>query len=224
MRCQSHKENTSRFNLWKVVVEPWKTPGFLASGVEEFNLGSETRLNHSEFLCNKVLLKYKREKAPDIGIRRGQKEYPLPSVSNGVIYLFVFKQLLKWIKRMSGGCKDLTRPTPIIYIFKITGLARSFFPETVLRTIHYCYIILRNVEGKKKSLSFPSLWEFQTSPSLGTSGFLINLPRNWLSHLYEISKILRLIGNNRTVGARIWEQGEMESYSSRYKDSVMCHE
>ena len=34
---------------------------------------------------------------------------------------------------MSGGCKDVTRPTPIIYIFKITGLARSFFPETVLK-------------------------------------------------------------------------------------------
>ena len=26
------------------------------------------------------------EKASDIGIRRGQKEYPLASVSNGVIY------------------------------------------------------------------------------------------------------------------------------------------
>ena len=27
---------------------------------------------------------------------------------------------------MSRGCKDLTRPTPIIYIFKITGVARKF--------------------------------------------------------------------------------------------------
>ena len=36
-----------------------KTPGFLASGGDEFNLGSETRLDHSELLCNKVLLKYK---------------------------------------------------------------------------------------------------------------------------------------------------------------------
>ena len=34
-----------------------KTPGFLASGVEEFNLGLETRLDLSELLCNKVLLK-----------------------------------------------------------------------------------------------------------------------------------------------------------------------
>ena len=34
-----------------------KTPRFLASG-EEFNPGPETRLDRSELLCNKVLLKY----------------------------------------------------------------------------------------------------------------------------------------------------------------------
>ena len=39
-----------------------KTPGFLASGGEEFNLGPETRLDHSELLCNKVLLKYKGDR------------------------------------------------------------------------------------------------------------------------------------------------------------------
>ena len=39
-----------------------KTPGFLASGGEEFNLGSETRLDRSELLCNKVLLKYKGDR------------------------------------------------------------------------------------------------------------------------------------------------------------------
>ena len=63
-----------------------KMPGFLASE-GEFNPGPETRLDHSELLCNKVLLKYEEtEKASDIGIRRGQKEYPLASVSSGVIY------------------------------------------------------------------------------------------------------------------------------------------
>ena len=35
-----------------------KTPGFLASG-EELKPGPETRLDRSELLCNKVLLKYK---------------------------------------------------------------------------------------------------------------------------------------------------------------------
>ena len=39
-----------------------KTPGFLAPGGEEFNLGLETRLDRSELLCNKVLLKYKGDR------------------------------------------------------------------------------------------------------------------------------------------------------------------
>ena len=38
------------------------TPGFLAPGGEEFNLGPETRLDRSELLCNKVLLKYKGDR------------------------------------------------------------------------------------------------------------------------------------------------------------------
>ena len=39
-----------------------KMPGFLASGGEEFNPGPETRLDCSELLCNKVLLKYKGDR------------------------------------------------------------------------------------------------------------------------------------------------------------------
>ena len=46
---------------WKVVAEPWKMLGFLASG-GEFNPGPEMRLDCSELLCNKVLLKYKRDR------------------------------------------------------------------------------------------------------------------------------------------------------------------
>ena len=38
------------------------TLGFLAPGGEEFNLGPETRLDRSELLCNKVLLKYKGDR------------------------------------------------------------------------------------------------------------------------------------------------------------------
>ena len=52
-------EQTSK---WKVVAEPWKMPGFLASGGEEFNLGPVMRLDRSELLCNKVLLKYRRDR------------------------------------------------------------------------------------------------------------------------------------------------------------------
>ena len=51
------------------------------------------------------------EKASDIGIRSGQKEYPLASVNNEVIYS-------PMNPRMSAGCKDLIRPTPIIYILR----------------------------------------------------------------------------------------------------------
>ena len=40
------------FRDWKVVAE-WLDTGFLASGGDEFNLGPETRLDHSELLCNK---------------------------------------------------------------------------------------------------------------------------------------------------------------------------
>ena len=39
-----------------------KTSGFLASGGEEFNPGPEMRLDRSELLCNKVLLKYKGDR------------------------------------------------------------------------------------------------------------------------------------------------------------------
>ena len=39
-----------------------KTSGFLAPRGEEFNPGPETRLDHSELLCNEVLLKYKGDR------------------------------------------------------------------------------------------------------------------------------------------------------------------
>ena len=62
------------------------TPGFLDPRGEEFNLGPETRFDRSELLCNKVLLKYKGDsETSDIGIRRGQKEYPSASLQLDVI-------------------------------------------------------------------------------------------------------------------------------------------
>ena len=67
------------------------TPGYLASGGEEFNPGPETRLDHSELLCNKVLLKYKgdRESFWHRHQKGAEREYPLSSVSNGVIYSLI---------------------------------------------------------------------------------------------------------------------------------------
>ena len=65
-------------------------PGFLASRREKLNLGPEMRLDRSELCIIKFYLSIKEiEKASDIGIRRGQKEYPLASVSHGVIYSLV---------------------------------------------------------------------------------------------------------------------------------------
>ena len=37
-------------------------PGFVIFGEEDFDLGPELRLDYSKLLCNKVLLKYKRNK------------------------------------------------------------------------------------------------------------------------------------------------------------------
>ena len=39
-----------------------KTPGFLASGGDEFNPGPETRLDRLKLLYKKVLLKYKGDR------------------------------------------------------------------------------------------------------------------------------------------------------------------
>ena len=62
------------------------TQGFLAPGGEEFNPGPETRLDCSDLLCNNFYSSIKEiEKASDIGIRRGQKEYPLASLQMDVI-------------------------------------------------------------------------------------------------------------------------------------------
>ena len=46
----------------KLLLNHANTWGFLAPGGEEFNPGPETRLDRSELLCNKVLLKYKGDR------------------------------------------------------------------------------------------------------------------------------------------------------------------
>ena len=57
-------------------------PGFLASRVEEFNPGPVTKLDHSEVCVIKFYKTIKEiEKAADIDIRRGKKEYPLLAFS-----------------------------------------------------------------------------------------------------------------------------------------------
>ena len=49
-------------HIERLLLNHAKTPGLLASGGEKLNPGPETRLDHSELLCNKVLLKYKGDR------------------------------------------------------------------------------------------------------------------------------------------------------------------
>ena len=58
----SYSKNIPPCDIEKLLRNHKKTPGFLASGGEEFNLGPETRLDCSELLCNKALLKYKGDR------------------------------------------------------------------------------------------------------------------------------------------------------------------
>ena len=53
---------------------------------------------------------------------------------------------------MSAGCKDLTRPTPIIYILRQKNEPEGLIQRLSSGRIHYCYIILRNVEKEKKKV------------------------------------------------------------------------
>ena len=77
---ENSNDNKKRFTCWKVVAE-WLDAGFLASGGDEFNPGPETRLDRSELLCNKVLLKYKGDRESFWhGHQKGAKEYPPPSL------------------------------------------------------------------------------------------------------------------------------------------------
>ena len=63
LNIYTHK-NTGEHNTYSIerlLLNHTKTPGFLAPG-EEFNPGPETRLDRSELLSNKVLLKYKGDR------------------------------------------------------------------------------------------------------------------------------------------------------------------
>ena len=56
------KDRTLKDELERLLLNHAKTPGFLAAGEEEFNPGPEMRLDCSELLSNKVLLKRKGDR------------------------------------------------------------------------------------------------------------------------------------------------------------------
>ena len=65
--------------------------------------------------------------------------------------------------------------------FKITGLTRRFFPETVFKQDTLLLYNPKECRGTKK-FALPSSLRIPAPLSLGTPRLLINLPRKWLSH------------------------------------------
>ena len=72
-----------------------KTLGFLALGGEEFNLGPETRLDRSELLCNKVLLKYKWDRESSWHRHQKGAERVPPRQSSAGCYIVTNSLLMK---------------------------------------------------------------------------------------------------------------------------------
>jgi len=59
---RQNESRNSNTHIERLLLNHAKMLGFLASGREQFNPGPETRLDRSELLCNKVLLKYKGDR------------------------------------------------------------------------------------------------------------------------------------------------------------------
>ena len=78
-----------------IMMPGFLAPRFLAPGGEEFNPGPETRLNHSELLCNKVLLKYKGDRESFWHMNQnGAERVPLSLIS----YYSESKECLEVVK------------------------------------------------------------------------------------------------------------------------------
>ena len=129
--------------------------------------------------CVIVLLKYKGDRESFWHWhQKGVKRVPLASVSHGVIYsLISYYSESKECLEVGKTSLDLLHNLHL----KITGLARRFNPETVLRQDTLLLYNPKECRGKK-SLSFLPPWGFQTPLSLGTHRLLINLLRKSLSH------------------------------------------
>ena len=88
-----------RFGFERLLLNHAKMPGFLAPGGEEFNPGPETRLDRSELLCNKVLLKCKGNRESFWHRhQKGAERVPPASLQLDVIQSLA---VCKWKKGMS---------------------------------------------------------------------------------------------------------------------------
>ena len=84
-------------DLERLLLNHTKTPGFLAPR-GEFNPGQETRLDRSELLCNKVLLKYKGDRESSLQASEGgRKSTPLLALAMK-LYTLQSKECLEVVK------------------------------------------------------------------------------------------------------------------------------
>ena len=93
---------------WKLVLSR-KDAGILGSEGEEFNLGLETRLDHSELLCNKVLLKYKGDRESFWHRHQKGAERVPPCLQLDVICYY---QAINYRKEMSQNSEWQHAPQP----------------------------------------------------------------------------------------------------------------
>ena len=160
-----------------------KMLGFLASRGEEYNLGPETRLDCSELVCNRVLLEYKRDRESFWHRHwKGDGECPLVSVSNGVIYL-----LISYYNE-SKECLEVVETSPDLppYLhFKITGLARRFNPEPVLRQDTFSSIQFSSVQFRSVLQSCPTLYDPMNCSTPGLP-FHYQLPEFTQTHVHRV--------------------------------------
>ena len=98
---------------WKVVADARKDAGILGLWRRRIQSGARDESWSLRAFVYKVLFKYKGD--TESFWHRHQK-----GVERVLACLVLAMELytLQWIQRMSGGYKDLTRPTPIIYILR----------------------------------------------------------------------------------------------------------
>ena len=127
-------------------------PGFRTSRGEDFDLGTETSLDHWSFLCNRILFKYKREKASDVDIRRSRKN-ALLLVFRKVFYVCL--QAINQIRETPQGWGSFTKHLSHSMHFW-DRMARGVSSPTVkqLTWILVCWAIISPRFEKRKKVSF----------------------------------------------------------------------
>ena len=184
---------------WNVAAEPRKTLGFLASGEEELNSRPETRLDRSELLCNRVLLKYKRDRESFWHKHQKGAERVPPHECQQWSYI-LFNYLFSSVQSLSRVWFFATPWSAArqasLSITNFQSLPKLMSIESVMPSYHLilCLLLLLlpsifpniRVFSKESSLRirWPKYWSFSfnISPSNEHPG-LISFRMNWLDLL-----------------------------------------